>query len=80
MTVGKIYEKIQKIEELKNLRESLIGSKYFASLFLGKEVLNYINEHHNIPITEKSTDSDIDLHKRIEEINNQIDSLMKTEI
>ena len=80
MIVGKIYEVIQKIEELKNLRESLIGSRYFASLFLSKENLDYINEYHNIPITEKSTDSDIDLHKRIEEINNQIDSLMKIEI
>ena len=80
MIVGKIYEVIQKIEELKNLRESLIGSRYFASLFLSKENLDYINEHHNIPITEKSTDSDINLHKRIEEINNQIDSLMKIEI
>lgn len=78
-TIGEIYEVLQKIEELKNLRTSLLSPIYMTAMFLDKDMIEYMQKNNNIPITETSSDNHKEIHSRVDKINKQLEELMKIE-
>lgn len=81
MTIGDFYDNFKEIESLENVRNHALNMiQLFYSRSVTADVLLYIKEHNNIPISEDSNKEEKDFYTQIDSINKRIEILKNVEI